>query len=56
MRTVRFSGRLLEEGCLPGGGVSQHALRQTPPVDRITDRCKNITFVADGNNLTSFKL
>ena len=25
--------------------VSQHALRQTPPpVDRITDRCKNITF------------
>ena len=33
-------------GCLPGGvclGVS--ALRQTPPfVDRMTDRCKNITF------------
>ena len=26
------------------GGVSQHALRQTPPVDRMTDRCKNITF------------
>ena len=29
----------------PGGVVvSQHALRQTPPVNRITDRCKNITF------------
>ena len=33
----------------PGGrvcsrGVSQHALRQTPPcMDRMTDRCKNIT-------------
>ena len=27
------------------GDVSQHALRQTPhtPVDRMTDRCKNIT-------------
>ena len=23
--------------------VSQHALRQTPPVNRMTDRCKNIT-------------
>ena len=26
-----------------GGVVSQHALRQTPPVDRITDTSKNIT-------------
>ena len=26
-----------------GGVVSQHALRQTPRVDRITDACKNIT-------------
>ena len=28
-----------------GGVVSQHALRQTPPppVNRMTDRCKNIT-------------
>ena len=25
------------------GGVSQHALRQTPPVNRMTNRCKNIT-------------
>ena len=32
-------------GCLLQGGVcSEHALRQTlPPVDRITDACKNIT-------------
>ena len=37
-------GGLLLGGCLlPGGVVSQHALRQTPPVDRITDTCKNIT-------------
>ena len=29
----------------PGGGgwSSQHALRQTPPVNRMTNRCKNIT-------------
>ena len=24
--------------------VSQHTLRQTPPMNRITDSCKNITF------------
>ena len=30
---------------LPGGGgvVSQHALRHIPPVNRMRDRCKNIT-------------
>ena len=39
-----------------GGGVlvSQHALRQTPHVNRMTDRCKNITLpqtsFAGGNN------
>ena len=28
------------------GGVSQHALGQTPPhLDRMTDRCKNITLL-----------
>ena len=47
-------GACSQGGCLPGPGVSawsggglasQHALRQTPspPVDRITDACKNIT-------------
>ena len=31
-------------GVLPGGVVvSQHALRQTHPVNRMPDRCKNIT-------------
>ena len=32
--------------CLPGEGglVSQHALRENPPVNRMTDRCENITF------------
>ena len=36
-------GVSLAEGDLLGG-VSQHALRQTPPVNRITNRCKNITW------------
>ena len=35
-------------GCLPlvrWGYLSQHAVGQTsPPVNRMTDRCKNITF------------
>ena len=30
-------------GVCSRGVVSQHALRQTPPVNRMTDRCKNIT-------------
>ena len=48
------SGRCL----LQGGVVSQHALRQTPlPVNRMTDRCKNITLATTSlrlviNNLT----
>ena len=39
-----------QEGCLPGGGVCQ------TPLNRITDRCKNITLPqlrADGNKLSS---
>ena len=37
-------------GSAPGGVcfrgmVTQHALRQTPPLNRMTDRCKNITLV-----------
>ena len=38
--------------CVCPGGVSQHALRQTPPpVNRMADRCKTLpcrNFVADG--------
>ena len=41
-------GEVLPGKCASGGGVvSQHALRQTPrhpPVDRMTDMWKNITF------------
>ena len=38
MRTVRCSG------CLGGGGVCpRRGVCQTPLVDRMTDRCKNIT-------------
>ena len=44
--------------CLPGGGVSQHAMGQTPatpPVNGITERCKHITLpqtsFADGKKL-----
>ena len=46
---VRGGGLPCQRGGLPcrgGGGVgwvSQHALRQTPPVNRITHTCKNIT-------------
>ena len=34
-----------------GSVVSQHALRQIPPVNRMTNRCKNITLatIAAGN-------
>ena len=40
-------------GVLPGGVVSQHALRQTPPpVNRMTDRCKNITFTTSLRTVT----
>ena len=41
---VSARGWVSARGCLPGG-ISQHALRQTPssPADRMTDRCKNIT-------------
>ena len=41
-------------GLLGREGVSQHALRQTAPVNRMTDTCKNITLpqtsFAGGNN------
>ena len=43
-------------GCLLPGGAwswgSQHALRQTPPVDRMTDRWKNITFATSLRTVT----
>ena len=60
MRTVRSSSRLLgggicpREGGLPKGGVCPggcvscipvcNGANTPPPVDRMTDRCKNITF------------
>ena len=34
----------LPRGCLPGGCTPPWSQRQNPPVNRITDRCKNITF------------
>ena len=44
-RGVSALGVVCSGGCLlPGGVVSQHALRQNPPVNRMTDRCKNITW------------
>ena len=44
VRGVTCSGGCLVPGGACSGRVSQHTLRQTPPVNRITDRCKNITF------------
>ena len=48
LREASFLGGLLGGGAsflggVLGGVVSQHALRQTPPVNRITHSCKNIT-------------
>ena len=37
-------GGVCSQGCLVPGVVSQHALRQTPPLSEQNDRCKNITF------------
>ena len=39
MRTARLLAVSPSIHC--SGGVSQHAMRQTPPVDRMTDTCKN---------------
>ena len=50
MRTVRCSGCLGRGGCVGGGvclggaGVCLGVYTSPPPVNRITDRCKNITF------------
>ena len=50
-------GRMSASG---GGVVFQHALRQTPPVDRMTDRCKNTTLATTSlrqvKNMKSRKL
>ena len=40
---VSAPGNVCSGGVSARGVVSQHALRQTPPVNRITDTCKNIT-------------
>ena len=37
-------GCLILGGAWSQGVVFQHALRQIPPVNRMTDRCKNIAF------------
>ena len=37
-------GGVPAQGCTCPGGVSQHAMGQAPPVNRMTDRFKNITF------------
>ena len=41
---LRGVGCLLRGGVCSWGGVSHHALRQTPPPCGQTDTCKNITF------------
>ena len=52
-----LGGALLLGGLLPGGSISQHALRQTPPVDRQTP-VKILpwpNFVAAGKNYTFWR-
>ena len=42
-----WPGGCLPRVYLPGGGVSQHALRQTPPLwtEFLTHACENITLL-----------
>ena len=68
MRTVRNSSRLGRRGCvLPGdvcswgglsapggGGIPACTEADTLPVDRMTDTCKNITFVTSLQTVTTF--
>ena len=41
---VCVQGVCVQEGECPGG-VSQQAMEQTSPMNRMADRCKNIAFV-----------
>ena len=50
---VAVTGGCLPRGCLPRGVSARRGVSDTPPVDRMTDTCKNITspnYVADGNS------
>ena len=42
-------------GACSRGVASQHALRQTPPVDRMIDTCKNITFATSLQTVKKLK-
>ena len=49
-------GSALGGFALGGGLVYQHALRQTPPVNRMTNRCKNITLATNSLRPVTTKL
>ena len=49
-RCLLQGGCLLQGVCL--GPVSQHAFRQTPPLNRMTDRCKKITFATSSEQIS----
>ena len=68
MRTVRNSrgvldpggcllpqGFLLPQGCLLLGGGIPACTEADPPIDRMTDRCKNITFATSFRTVITFQ-
>ena len=53
---LRGEGCLLPGGLLGGGGIIPACTEADPsPVNRITDMCKNINFVAGGKNTAIFR-
>ena len=55
-RGVPEGGCAREGDLVPGGVVSEQALKQTPPVNRMTDRCKNITLAGNKLKQSNFTL
>ena len=54
---VSVQGNLCPGGVIcPEEGLPEKDTPPPPPVNRITDRCKNITFVAGGKNLSIITL
>ena len=54
-RGCLLGGGAWSRGVSAGGVVSQHALRQTPPLNRMTNRCKNITFATSLRTVNIWK-
>ena len=53
---VSAPGGLLQGGLLPGGGIPACTEADTPPVNRMTDRCKNITLATTSLRLVIIRI